>query len=644
MSSKFLIALKALRQLGLRPLALFALYKFGLMTGHYKRVGNRQLETSYPTSNSLFSLPSREQLKQILVDDGQCALLTEADEIIKGKFRMFGGEPVDIKLTLDQPLQHWTAYETNPKLHSSFLFPHNDIKFLWEAARFSWAFALGRAYHLTQDNKYADSFWKYFESFTKSNPPNLGPYWMNGQEVAIRMMSLVWAAHVFEMAPATSAERRGQLIQSIYAHASRIPPTLVYARSQNNNHLVTEAAAIYTAGLFFKNPKWRALGWKWLDWSFRNQIGDYGEYIQHSTNYHRLMLQTALWVNLIKQDVFPASISQALARSAHWLFSLLEDASGRTPNLGANDGALIFPLSATPFNDFRPTVQAAARAFLRTQIESGVWDEMSLWFGLPSVKKTHEPEHYLSDNLRGRDSWAYLRASRFKSRLSHMDQLHLDLWWRGHNIAQDAGTYLYNADPPWDNPLATTRVHNTVTVDGRDQMTRGGRFLILDWVSAYSKSEISTDENVLQRVMAYHKGYRGVRHERTVTVSTDERWIIEDTLISHHPHIYRLHWLLPDWEWRIKNRELGIGIRLRSPSGSVKLKVNTSSRLPNSELRLTLIRAGELIHGDGKALAFEGWISPTYGTKLPALSFAVEVASSQSITFTSEFIFPDNSR
>ena len=36
-----------------------------------------------------------------------------------------------------------------------------------------------------------------------------------------------------------------------------------------------------------------------------------------------------------------------------------------------------------------------------------------------------------------------------------MDQLHLDLWWRGLNIAQDAGTYLYNADPPWDNPLVT---------------------------------------------------------------------------------------------------------------------------------------------------------------------------------------------
>ena len=55
-----------------------------------------------------------------------------------------------------------------------------------------------------------------------------------------------------------------------------------------------------------------------------------------------------------------------------------------------------------------------------------------------------------------------------------MDQLHFDLWWHGINVAQDAGTYLYNGEPPWDNPLVSTRVHNTITIDGRDQMTRGG--------------------------------------------------------------------------------------------------------------------------------------------------------------------------
>jgi hypothetical protein len=463
-------AIKAARQLGIARVALYALYKFGLKTGHYQRItplsDSRSANLLSSNLASLISLPDRDQLKQTLGEEGQSSLLAEADEIVAGKFRMFGGEPVEIKLTFDGPLHHWTEYETNPQLLSALYSPLSDIKFIWEPARFGWAYLLGRAYYLTQNEIYAETFWKFFEQFTESNPPNLGPHWMNGQEVAIRLMALVWAGQVFETAAASSAERRARLAGAVAAHASRIPPTLVYARAQNNNHLITEAAGLYTAGLALpEHPdalNWRALGWRWLNWAFRNQISGYGEYIQHSTNYHRVMLDTALWVNTIKADEWPRLTLQSLGRATHWLFSMLDPASGRTPNLGANDGALILPLAATTFNDFRPTVQAAARAFLRFQMPAGAWDEMPLWLGLDAHEKSYESNLYMADHLRGRDSWAYLRATQFPSRFGHMDQLHLDLWWRGLNIAQDAGTYLYNADPPWDNPLVAA-AHNTVT-------------------------------------------------------------------------------------------------------------------------------------------------------------------------------------
>ena len=123
-----------------------------------------------------------------------------------------------------------------------------------------------------------------------------------------------------------------------------------------------------------------------------------------------------------------------------------------------------------------------------------------------------------------------------------MDQLHFDLWWRGINITPDAGTYLYNAAPLWDNPLVSTRVHNTVTVDGRDQMTRGGRFLVLDWFPAFSRSSIESDPSVLQKMSAWHNGYKGIRHERAVTVLVDDRWLVEDRLTPRR----RLYPPLPD--------------------------------------------------------------------------------------------------
>ena len=649
MPSRLVIALKFLHQMGPGPLALNVLYRIGVKTGHYQRTENGGLEIRGEEIRKLFKLPGREDLREVLGMEGERELLSQADEIVAGKVRLFGGEPVLLQLTFDQRLQHWSAYEINPRLLSSFLLPHDDIKYAWEPARFGWAFTLGRAYHLTTDERYAEAFWKHFEQFTAANPPYLGPHWMNGQEAALRLMALVWAAQVFEPASASSPERRLSLLKAIAQHASRIPPTLVYARSQNNNHLVTEAAGLYTAGLALGNRRWRDLGWHWLNRSFQSQIGGYGEYIQHSANYHRLMLQVALWADAIKDTTWSQRTSRSLARASHFLFSILDPAAGRVPNLGANDGAMILPLSATTFDDFRPTVQAAARAFLKTQISPGVWDELSLWLGLKPVPKTYEPGHYLSDNLRGKDSWAYLRASRFKSRLGHMDQLNLDLWWRGLNLARDAGTYLYNGPAPWDNPLVATRVHNTVTVDGRDQMTRGGRFLTLDWFPAYSETLFDSDPDVLQRMRAWHKGYQGVRHERIVTVYSGDRWVVEDTLTPRgaSAHVYRLHWLLPDWEVDIRkmeNWQQRTEIGIKSPRGWITFAMDVKppiSSLPTSDPLLSIVRAGELVHGRRDVLPYEGWFSPTYGVKIPTLSVALEVQATKVVTFTTEIRFPD---
>ena len=624
-------------------MALYAIYKFRLMTGRYQILTEtHRLQTEIngvPLAvRGLFTLPDRVQLAEILGEDGQRTLITQADEIVGGKFRMFGGEPVEIKLTGDWPLAHWTLFERSKiKLEG-------DVKFIWEPARFGWAYILGRAYHLTQNETYAETFWNYFEGFTNNNPPNLDPHWMNGQEVAIRLMALVWARQVFEAAAASSAERRARLAGSVAAHAARIPPTLLYARAQNNNHLVTEAAGLYTAGLALPDhpraSRWRALGWRWLNWAFRGQISGYGEYIQHSSNYHRVMLQMALWVHAIKDADWPVLTQRSLGRATHWLFSMLDPASGRTPNLGANDGALILPLAVTPFKDFRPTVQAAARAFLRFQMPGGVWDEMSSWLGLDAHEKAYGSDLYLADHLHGSKSWAYLRATQFPSRLGHMDQLHLDLWWRGQNVAQDAGTYLYNADPPWDNPLVTGHVHNTVMVDGRDQMTRGGRFITLDWFPAYSKSVVVTDEAALGQVLGYHKGYRGVRHERRVTVYADERWVVEDKLISKKPHAYRLHWLLPDWEWSVENKGQGVEISLESPQGRVVLTLRAEPQFSDFHSLVSIVRAEEVVYGERDAQPFEGWFSPTYGEKYPALSLAVETPDISNVQILSEFTFP----
>lgn len=674
------MALKALRQLGLTQVGLFGLYKLGLKTGHYKRVESSRPNTNSPISSSLFSFPTRDQLLEVLGRDGQRTLLAEADEIVGGKFRMFGGEPVDLKLDFDQPLHHWSDYETGKASITDYQLPITDIKMIWEPARFGWAFTLGRAWRVSGDDRYAEAFWHYFEIFDEGNPPYRGPNWTSGQEAAIRLMALVWANQLFANAPASTSERKSSIARTIMHHATRITPTLLYARSQNNNHLLTEAAGLFTASLVLpEHPqagRWRRLGQKWLAWCFENQIDETGEYVQHSTNYQRLMLQTALYVwafqektaktrrsqsenektsrtSRLRGEIFTPKSLENLSNAARWLAGLTDPVSGQAANLGANDGAYIFPLAGCPFGDFRPVVQAAGRAFVRRDlVPPGAWDEMSLWFGLPACEPLPASDPYRAlveprlPLLRQGDAWGYLRAARIHSRPSHADSLHLDLWWRGLNLARDAGTYLYNADFPWDNRLASTLVHNTVSVDGREQMTRAGRFLYLDWQPANADWGAGADLNRGEmELTAGHSAY-GFGHHRSI-IAAESKWEILDHLFSPknddlQSHTFRLHWLLPDWEWELENREQGVGISLKSPYGWIKLNIQTTQQFSNLYALLSLVRAGDYIYGSGNPDPIRGWYSPTYGIKLPALSLAVEVQSPLPVNFTTEFIFPAN--
>jgi hypothetical protein len=661
--ARLAIAYKALTELGLQPVTLNGLYHFGLATGHYKRtvngrklIGKREQESIRGGLSELFTFPPVEQLLAVMGEAGKAKVVSQAEEIVNGKVRLFGSEPVELKLSIPGKLEHWTAYETGKADLQALA---EDVKFLWEPARFGWAFTLGQAYWLTGEEKYPASFWHYFELFTESNPAYLGPQWMSGQEAALRLMAFAWAGQMFAGSPASTPERRTRLAGSVVEHALRLPPTLLYARSQRNNHLLVEAASLLTAGLALpahpQAEKWRKLGWKWLNEGLQDQIDGYGEYAQHSTNYHRLMLQVVLWAHsLARRNNLRWShpVHEALNRSIHWLLALLDCASGEVPNLGANDGAVIFPLTVCPFHDYRPVLNAAARLFLDYDLPHGPWDDLCLWLGIPLEHRRYvQLPRYLGDQIYGQDSWAYFRTAQFTSRPSHADQLHLDLWWRGMNIARDAGTYLYNAEIPWDNSLAAAQVHNTVTVDGRDQMTRAGRFLYLDWVNAYRQGGFEADPAILQQVRGRYRNRRqGYRHTRLVTVCADGRWMIEDEILSlrylrslmpHRPSLYRLHWLLPDWEWKIEKREALIELRLRSPQGWVILIVKSGKLKLVEPERITLVRAGETVYGPAPVTPdpTRGWCSPTYGVKIPALSLAIESLSPDDVQFTSEFSF-----
>jgi len=637
------LALKALSQLNPGQLLLYALYKILLRSG-YLRWNTRARQLPQLNFHPIFKFPDSAALKSILGDDGLAQVREAADEIVGGRVRLFGGAPAPLILVPPRGVSaHWTAYERGEQTWEI-----EDPKFIWEPARFGWAFSLGRAYWLTKDESYSNAFWGYAESFWDANPVNIGPNWVSAQEVALRLMALVFAAQIFDDSEYTTPERRNHLTKSIAEHAARIPASLIYARAQNNNHLLSEAVGLITASRALPDHpdarRWQKLGWRWYTWGIDHQISADGAYMQNSANYHRLILQLALWLYAMAETQIPAAARDHLAAATSWLLKFSDPQTGRVPNLGPNDGAYILPLTTLPFHDYRPVLSAASSAFLDVQaFEPGLWDEMNLWFSCRLSSDLYEPDLPLSGpailHNKANQSWAYLRTAQFIDRPGHADQLHLDLWWRGHNIAQDAGTFRYTAAPPWENALTHSAVHNTLTVENHEQMTRAGRFLYLDWAQA---SILDRSENT---IVAEHNGYRrlGLTHRRMVITHTDGSWIVEDTLIpisaSQSGVTSRLHWMLPDWEWQIDDR--GLVMKLLSPYGRVVLKINIPTQSSSSNFHSSIVRAGKLLYGTESISSTRGWVSPTYGEKVPALSFAIDVENSLPIKFLSTWKFPD---
>jgi hypothetical protein len=652
--ARLLIPFKVVRQLGPSQAFWYAVYQAGLRSGFYRRATPAGMRSESPSSiRSPFVLPDRQVLQDVLGGHMESAI-AEADELVSGQVRLFGGSPVPLTLVPPDARRHWTYYEGRPRTWGV-----EDIKLLWEPARFGWAYTLGRAYLLTGDEKYPAAFWENFTTFLEGNPPNQGPNWASAQEVALRLLALLFAARAFQPSPRSTPGMMDRLAQAAAAHAARIPPTLSYARAQNNNHQVSEALGLFAAGTTLadhpQSARWRELGAREMDRALQKQIQPDGAYAQHSMNYHRLVLHAALQATLFGHR-FPPETQQRLAAAAAWLLAQVDPRSGSAPNLGSNDGANILPLAAGGFADYRPVGQAAARAFLgRPALAPGPWDELSLWLGLPLAAASPAgaqettalpplPESPAVHRLENGRSWATLRAVQFQGRPSHADQLHVDLWWDGENIALDAGTYRYTAPPPWDNVLAETLVHNTVEVNHQSQMQRAGRFLWLDWAQAAMRS---TPGSPTGAVAALHNGYQrlGVLHRRVLKANGPGRWQVIDSLlyspemVASLSKVYtiRLHWLLPDWPWAFERNVLVLD---RPSGGSVQLTI--SPEIVNSaHSRLdhfSLVRAGEALVGPREVHPALGWVSPTYNQKIPALSLSVQVQSPLPLNITSDWL------
>jgi hypothetical protein len=268
-------------------------------------------------------------------------------------------------------------------------------------------------------------------------------------------------------------------------------------------------------------------------------------------------------------------------------------------------------------------VQAVAYLTERKRrFAAGSWDESLVWlYGTDALElPVAEVERIdLSANdggyytLRSRDGFALVRCPTFRHRPAQADLLHVDLWWKGQNIALDAGTYSYNAPPPMDDAFASTCWHNTVEIDGQSQMERAGRFLWLPWAKGTSHGMRYSANRTIACWRGEHDGYRRLAgspiHRRALLRLGDEHWLAVDSIEPRDrsvEHDCRLHWLLVDVpaEWD----EASGRVVLSTPVGEYHVQTGVFSGTSTS----SFVSADE--H------SARGWQSLYYGERRPAWS------------------------
>jgi asparagine synthase (glutamine-hydrolysing) len=578
--------------------------------------------------------------------------VVEAERLLMGQWTYFGVHPVKVGLPPDWYSNPLTGESAPADRHWADIpdFAFGDIKLVWEASRFTPVFVLVRAYAHTKDDRYAEAFWALVKDWAERNPPQCGPNWKCGQEAAFRVMAWCFGLYGFLASQQTTPERVAMLSRMIAVTAQRIEGNIGYALSQNNNHGISEAVGLFTVGTLFpefhRAQSWRNKGRMLLESQATRQIYADGAYVQHSMNYHRVMLHDYLWALRLAErngEPFSHQLYGQLLRSSEFLDNMTDANSGQTPNQGNNDGTLVLPLSDCDYRDFRPTLQALRYLCTRRrQFAEGLWDEMMVWlFGpesldapmAPTLRPSCQASHSGNYVLRGPESWAMIRCTEYRDRPAHADQLHFDLWWRGLNITLDSGTYLYNAAAPWNVAFSGTAAHNTVMIDGRDQMRRFSRFLWLDWARGSNVRHNSEGDS--ESWQGEHDGYQrlNVIHRRKIERYGD-RWNVIDDILGHGNHKVSLRWLLPDLPVST-DAQCGL-VRLETTQGPV-IVTDTSSTAAD----FTLVRGGQRIAGKGSHSEdiTRGWVSYTYADKEPALSLGLDVETSLPVRFETRFEF-----
>jgi len=638
----------------------------GLDVEHYRRTAGAgdpgaapHLQREWAADEAGFRIPrsqvARPHVRALVGDPGP--MLDRAARIARGGVWGFRsqwfefGSPPDWRLNPETG-DRWPHRHSSAAIIGADTRPLGDIKLNWELGRFQWAVDLVRAWLVDDDPAHLDLLFDWLESFRRDNPLLRGPHWSSEQEIAIRALMLLWVRDVLRDSPRLTPERLTLLHAVLWYHGRGLDTTLGRAESGiRNNHLIHGALGLYALGLGMpwlpEAQPWSRRGRRLLLEAELEQWTDDGGYVQPSHNYHRSAWHGMLWALGVARVHGDAELEGAIQRrippSLDLFAAHVDPSTGSLPNWGANDGALIGVWTECAFTDFRPVLNSMAHAIGRPLVfPAGPWDEELLWlFGPAALEADRSPafaeepgdHRFWQQGLwvdRAEPSrYAVLRAGTIRSRYGQQaDQLHVDLFVDGTNLALDSGSFNYNKSFDVHNWFRGTRSHNTVLVGGADQMVPHRTFKYLQWT--HTATWEPEDHGLDYARIAAHDGYLRLPgswlHTRMLA-RLGATWCVVDRVAPTGRTAPRtpvsLHWQLADlphtWD------EGSSTLTLEMPEGSADPRWTVTLGCTDSAFSAGLARAS--------SEPLDGWHSRSYNHRDPALALSLDGSTSEPVWF-----------
>ena len=304
-----------------------------------------------------------ESFLKTISDVDKMKIIQVADKAIEGRIQAFSSIELDYDNPINWHLNPITGVEVDNNIKwyriPDFDSTRGDIKVVWEVSRFTHFFYFARAYMITKDKKYYNAFSQQLDNWLKENPYSYGANFKCGQEATLRMINTIMAYSVFRAYGLTKNYDEVNLKELVKGSYKKVLSNFFYAQKCiKNNHTLSEITGLIIGAWCCDDKVALKKSYHLMNNEIDSQFMKDGGYIQYSFNYQRFALQIMEFVLKIsnKTGLCLSDHSLDLIKKSALLMYQLQDDTGDVSNYGSNDGALIFPVTACGYRDFRPVL------------------------------------------------------------------------------------------------------------------------------------------------------------------------------------------------------------------------------------------------------------------------------------------------